>query len=80
MARENEVVDTSKGLGEVMGSAHTDENVDSVLKAMGRIPLDRQKVDTWRKWLDDGDRRSYQRLQRILDDDRAVSLLCHDGN
>jgi hypothetical protein len=70
--REDEVVDTTKGLGEVTSSAHVQDNVDSVLKAMGRMPLDRQKVDTWRRWLDDGDERSFKRIQRLLDTEGAV--------
>ena len=70
--REDEVVDPDGKFVEVMGSERVEENVDSVLKAMGRIPLDRRKVETWKRWLDEGDERSVKRLQQLLDDEHAV--------
>ncbi len=71
--REDAVIQVDQGLKEVMASYGVNRNMDSVLKAMGRIPLDRQKVDTWKRWLDEGDERSLERLQQVLKDENAVS-------
>ena len=77
--REEEEVDPKSGLDEVMGSDEVEQNVGSVLKAMGRIPLDRNKIEMWSRWLDEGGSQSIGRLQRILDDEDAVSDTRHSG-
>ena len=71
---EEEETEPQKALGEVMSAGR---GVDGVVKALGRCSLDRKKLDTWRKWLNEGKDEEKQALQDALQDEAAVSpVLC----
>lgn len=68
--REEEETEPQKALKEIMDAGH---GVDGVVKALGRCSLDRKKLDTWKRWLDEGKDEEKQALQDALQDDEAVS-------
>jgi hypothetical protein len=59
---------------EVMCSDEVMQNVDSVSKALGHVSLDRQKLEMWKSWAQDGGQRSKRRLQDVFRDAEAVSI------
>ncbi|WVW83967.1 hypothetical protein I302_105990 [Kwoniella bestiolae CBS 10118] len=64
-------------LKDVMGSEEVGENVQSVLVVMGKIGLDRQRLDLWKKWLDKEKRgsESWKRLEILCEDEHALNDL-----
>lgn len=60
-------VEAAETLGELL---QEDRGVDGIVKAMGKIPLDRRKIETWKRWLDEDKDR--EKLQNALHDDEAV--------
>ena len=67
---EEEETEPQKALKEVMSAGH---GVDGVVKALGRCSLDRKKLDTWKRWLDEGQDEEKQALQDALQAEDAVS-------
>ncbi|ORY33950.1 hypothetical protein BCR39DRAFT_230819 [Naematelia encephala] len=69
------IEENQDGLAYVLSSEDTDQNANRLLKVMAKLPLDREKMDTWKQWLDTGDQTSLRKLQKLLDDERAVDTL-----
>lgn len=65
-----------KGL--ILGD-EVDGDVERVLRSLGRVPLDRRKLDTWRRWLEEDDEDGHQKLQTVLNDQEAVSSILFLG-
>jgi hypothetical protein len=63
----------SLGLGNLMNTEEVNENVERVMRSLGRLPLDRQKLEVWRKWLDEGDHAVLQKVQQVIDEEDGVS-------
>jgi hypothetical protein len=62
-----------QALGGLLSSDEIDENVENVMRSLGRVPLDRRKLETWQTWLNEGDQGSLQKLQQVLHDEGSVS-------
>jgi hypothetical protein len=66
----------SKSLKQVLGSGpDADRDLVAMIKEIETVRLDREKLEIWKRWLDDLDVNSRYRLQELLDDAESVSLL-----
>ncbi|WWD17251.1 hypothetical protein CI109_101689 [Kwoniella shandongensis] len=73
--REN-VEKKAKKLEEVLESNDKVENVASVLSAMGKLSVDRERLEVWGRWLDKAkkDSEAWKRLEELCSDDQAVGV------
>ena len=62
-------VDVDDSLGKVIREAQ----VEGLVKALSKSPLDRQRMDTWEKWLQDAGREDKDTLKSMLEEEEAVS-------
>lgn len=63
---------------ESKASTHSQAQLDpldpeEMIKTMGKMPLDRTKLDSWKSWLDEADPSAKSRLQSVLNEDETVS-------
>ncbi|WRT66422.1 uncharacterized protein IL334_003378 [Kwoniella shivajii] len=69
------VEQNGKHLKDVMRSEEIKPNVLEVLVVMGRLRLDRQRIELWSKWLENEkkDSNAWKRLEMTCSDEHAVS-------
>ncbi|KAK1924269.1 hypothetical protein DB88DRAFT_489644 [Papiliotrema laurentii] len=64
-------VDVDESLGKVIREAQ----VEGLVKALSKSPLDRQRMDTWEKWLQDAGREDKDMLKSMLEEEEALHEL-----
>ncbi|OCF36790.1 hypothetical protein I316_01386 [Kwoniella heveanensis BCC8398] len=66
----------ARSLSEAMSSETVEDNVQNILRTMAKIGLDRQRLETWSKWLHmaarDRESQTWKRLELLCNDEHAV--------
>ena len=76
---EEEVLDGPKepeldvGPHQSLGQVMKKNEVDGIVKALSKLALDRQKLETWDVWLKEASQDEKDKLERILSDEDHVS-------
>ncbi|WVF71512.1 hypothetical protein IAT40_006318 [Kwoniella sp. CBS 6097] len=77
LAGREKVEGVPRSLSEVLRSENVEENVQNVLRATAKMGLDRQRLETWSKWLDKASKeregQAWKRLEELCNDEKAVS-------